>query len=237
MVWRAVIFDLYQTLLRGGLGPNRRAVNDEIARVLRVSPDRFAELFKATAPERMRGEFGGLEPTMRELAKRLGGDPDDGQVRLAVLIWQRFHKTILWPSHSTMSTLDEMRDRGLRLGLVSNCSEETPIQWPLQPMAQRFDAVVFSCDVGVVKPDPAIYQAVLARLEVAPGDCVYVGDGNDDELVAAQALGMRAIRTLEFADSDPKWTGESITRLGDVIGRLGQSPTRVPSGPPNPPAE
>jgi len=236
VVWHAVIFDLYQTLLRGGTASQRRHVNEDMARAMGLDPAGFVDLFNATAAQRMRGEFGGLDGTMRALARRLGGEPTDGQVRLAVLTWQRFHKTILWPSHATLSTLDALRELGLKLGVVSNCSEETPIQWPLQPMAPRFDAVVFSCDIGAVKPDPAAYHAVLGPLQVDPRACVYVGDGNDNELAAASALGMRAIRTLEFADSDPKWIGEIVGRLSEVTGRLGQSPTRGPNAQPGPPA-
>ncbi len=224
-----VIFDLYQTLVRGGTSAQRRAVNGDMARALGVDSARFVDLFTDTATERMRGDFGGLENTMRALAKRLGGAPDDGQVRLAVLTWQRFHQTILWPSHSTLSTLDILRARGFRLGLMSNCSEETPIQWPAQPMAQRFDAVVFSSSLRAVKPDPVIYQAVCRALDTPPRDCVYVGDGNDNELRAAAGLGMRAIRTLEFANSDPKWTGETVGRLSELSDRLARSPTNAPN--------
>jgi putative hydrolase of the HAD superfamily len=234
VVWHAVIFDLYQTLVRGGTAAQRRDVNGDMARALGLDRAAFADLFNVMTAQRMRGEFGGLEGTVRTLARRLGGEPTDAQVRLAVLTWQRFHKTVIWPSHATLSTLDSLRERGLKLGLMSNCSEETPIQWPAQPMAQRFDAVVFSCDIGTIKPDPAIYQAVLSRLHADPRACVYVGDGNDNELGAARALGMRAIRTLEYTDSDPQWAGESVAKLAEVIDRLGQSPTSGPSARPGP---
>jgi putative hydrolase of the HAD superfamily len=220
VVWRAVIFDLYRTFLRGGTAAQRRQVNDEMARALSVDPQAFSEAFDSTGTERMRGDFETLEKTMAELARRVGGVPDESAIRLAVLTWQRFHRKILWPPASTLSTLDALHEQGLLLGMMSNCSEETAIQWPFQPMAQRFDAVVFSCEAHAVKPDPALYQALLSKLGVEPAECVYVGDGANNELGTAAALGMRAIRTLEFAFNDPKWTGETIAKLSELIGRL-----------------
>lgn len=60
---------------------------------------------------------------------------------------------------------------------------------------ELFDAVIVSCEVGLAKPDPAIYHLTLSRLGVAPGDALFV----DDRAVntsAAQAIG---IRTLTFS--------------------------------------
>jgi putative hydrolase of the HAD superfamily len=56
---------------------------------------------------------------------------------------------------------------------------------------------------------------------VPPAACVYVGDGADEELAGATALGMRAIRTTEHADSDPAWTGPTITTLPETLTALG----------------
>ena len=50
---------------------------------------------------------------------------------------------------------------------------------------------------------------------------MYVGDGSDNELRGAAAVGMRTIRTLEYAYSDPTWTGETIGKLREVIDLLG----------------
>lgn len=217
---RAVVFDLYNTLVRGG-GSRRETVYLDMARTLDVDQQAFVNLFKETTNQRMRGELGTIEETMRTLAYQLGGSPDENAVRLTVLTWQRFHHRILWPGHSVITTLDDLRERGLRLGLLTNCSQETVIQWPSQPMAARFDATVFSCEVGMLKPEPAIYEAVCAKLGVEPSECAYVGDGADNELKGAAAGGMRVFRTLEFAYSDPTWNGETIGKLSEITGRLG----------------
>ena len=191
-----------------------------MARALGVDPGRFVALFRGTTRERMRGDFGDLPETLRTLAMRLGGNPTRAQLRLAQVTRERDSRQRLWPSADTLAVLTELRRRGLRTAVVTNCSAETPQLWAAQPMAALIEVVAFSCRIGALKPDPAIFLWTCAELGVAPADCVFVGDGHSDELVAAAALGMRAIRLTQFADSDPTWSGESIPHLTALPDRL-----------------
>jgi len=52
---------------------------------------------------------------------------------------------------------------------------------------------VFSCEVGLAKPDPAIYHLAAARLGVEPAECLFVGDGGSDELSGAGAAAMTPV--------------------------------------------
>ncbi|GIH04361.1 hypothetical protein Rhe02_24280 [Rhizocola hellebori] len=217
---RAVVLDLYGTLVRGG-GPRREVALNEMARSLGLDGPAFVELFNASANERMRGTLGTIEETLDALAQQLGADPSESEVRLATLTWQRLHHSILWPAETILATLDVLRSRGFKLAVVTNCSQETEIQWPKQPLAARMDAVIFSCKEHLLKPEPAIYLKACEALEVTPAECLYVGDGSDGELRGASAIGMRTVRTLEYAYSDPTWTGETIGKLREIIDLLG----------------
>jgi FMN phosphatase YigB (HAD superfamily) len=55
-----------------------------------------------------------------------------------------------------------------------------------------FDAQVFSCEVGALKPDPRTYRAALAALDVEPGETVFVDDVPTN-VCGARALGLDAI--------------------------------------------
>ena len=99
---------------------------------------------------------------------------------------------------------------GWRIGLVSNITAETQLQWPGGPLAPYFDTTAFSAEVGAAKPEPAIYLTACTALGAEPTDCLYVGDGSDGELAGAAALGMQVLRTTEHADSDPSWNGLSV---------------------------
>jgi epoxide hydrolase-like predicted phosphatase len=79
------------------------------------------------------------------------------------------------------------RSAGLRTGLVSNSWGSA--LYPRARLQAAFDAVVISGEVGLRKPDPAIFRLVLERLGVSADRCIFVDD-EPAHLTAAAALGM-----------------------------------------------
>jgi len=88
----------------------------------------------------------------------------------------------------------EVRAAGLRTAIVTNNIREFSTAWRgLLPVPELFDVVVDSCEEGVRKPDPRIYQLALERLGgVAPERAVFLDDAPGN-VAAARALGMHAI--------------------------------------------
>jgi putative hydrolase of the HAD superfamily len=213
---RAVLLDLYNTLVAGGTDAERRAVSRTMGADLGVDPDRYADLYHAVYPQRFVGAFGDLEATVRAVAVQAGGDPSPAAVRLAAARRLTLVRRLLWPSGPTLATLDALRAGGWKLGLVTNCTAETPELWKGTPLATRFDAIGFSCELRVAKPDPAIFLAVCSFLSVGPTDCLYIGDGADNELAAAASLGMTVVRTEEFVPAEGSWPRERIARLPEL---------------------
>src|SRR5262249_54094519 len=87
-------------------------------------------------------------------------------------------------------TLAAFRARGMKLGLITVCSEDVPAIWPETELAGLFDAETFSSTCGLIKPDPEIYLTTLDALGVEPRDALFVGDGANDELGGARRVGM-----------------------------------------------
>jgi HAD superfamily hydrolase (TIGR01509 family) len=134
----------------------------------------------------------------------LGGTPINQQVTRAGEHRRALARRVLNAvSAGTLDVLDSLRENGHLLALISNATSETAEAWPQSPLARCFDVAVFSCDVGLAKPDPAIYRIAAERLGLAPGECVFVGDGADGELAGAAAVGMTVLRTVEHNDTDP----------------------------------
>ena len=113
-------------------------------------------------------------------------------------------------------TIAAMRERGLMIGLITVCSEDVPLLWQETAFHGLFDAEVFSCSVGLRKPDPRIYHLALEQLGVEPGEAVFVGDGANDELAGAERVGMKAI-LLERDDTDVEWAGRRIRALPELL--------------------
>lgn len=83
------------------------------------------------------------------------------------------------------------RAAGIRTALVSN-SWGDPMHYPRAQLAELFDALVISAEVGVRKPDPRIYLIATERVGVPPERCVFVDD-HPANVAAAEALGMRGV--------------------------------------------
>ena len=82
---------------------------------------------------------------------------------------------------TTHALLDALRNRGLKLGLVSNAFDPRAILQPdLERMglAERLDFAVFSSEVGRRKPDPAIFRVALEALQVEPEETLSSATGS-----------------------------------------------------------
>ncbi len=89
--------------------------------------------------------------------------------------------------------LETLRSRGFKLGLISNATATTAfIVGPLK-LRERLDLLVFSYETRCVKPDPAIYRKALERAVTEARKGLFVGDGANRELDAAEELGMAVI--------------------------------------------
>jgi putative hydrolase of the HAD superfamily len=108
----------------------------------------------------------------------------------------------------THALLDSLRGRGLLTGLVSNAFDPG---WLLHQdladmgLAERLDAAVFSSEVGLRKPHPAVFEAALSALGVEPEDAVFVGDRRYEDMRGAKELGMTTVQAYWFrADDDER---------------------------------
>jgi putative hydrolase of the HAD superfamily len=213
---RVLLTDLFSTVIPGG-DAERDAVNARMGVALGVAPAAFQQAFDASSYERFIGAYGDLPNTLRVIAERCGGVPTDEQVQEATSLRRALARNLLSAAPAaTLDALAAFKAAGWRIGLVSNITAETQLQWPGSPLAPYFDTTAFSAEVGAAKPEPKIYLTACAALGADPADCVYVGDGRDNELAGAAALGMDAIRTTEHADSDPAWPGSTIKTFADL---------------------
>jgi putative hydrolase of the HAD superfamily len=207
----AVVFDLWDTLVPFGDEEWRRTLN-ELADEFGVDPLAYSD---AWSEDRLARDSGELEESVRRIYDKLGLALDD-EVMEKILQRRRAAFQIAFvPRDGAVPTLERLRERGLKTGLITNCSSEIPAMWDESPLAPLVDACVFSCRERARKPEPRLYREAASRLGVDPEACVYVGDGADDELAGAAGVGMRPI--LLRTQSQRDWDGEAIDRLPEVV--------------------
>jgi len=211
-VIRAVVFDLWDTLVRFDTARSRE-FSDLVARWL----DRDAESFdRRWRDGREQRELGSLADYLRAL------DVDARVIDEIVDARRDWARAALVPETGVVDTLVELRGRGLRTGLLSVCSDDVPAAWPETPLHGLFDTEVFSCSVGLRKPDPRIYRLTCDRLGVEPFEAMFVGDGANDELAGAERVGMWSV-LIHRAGEEPiwpearVWSGARITAIPEVL--------------------
>jgi putative hydrolase of the HAD superfamily len=177
--------------------------------------------------ERFRGalEAAGKDPALREIDSRAvliewgrqsGLGPAEAWPIDEVLqaFWRRW-VGVLDVFEGAAETVAELKRRGYRLGLVSNCATPEPFaieEVRRQGLAGYFDGLVFSSAVGYRKPHPAIYEAAIravcnGRGEADPRRMLFVGDGPVYDVAEPQRRGMR---TVMVRYSGLPWPAEQV---------------------------
>jgi putative hydrolase of the HAD superfamily len=222
---RAVVFDLFGTLVYEFPRADWDAWLDTAAAVLEVDPDSFHATWSATAIDRQTGRAGDMEENLRTIAARAGAWPTDAQIAEVLESRSELYRKWFVPRPGAEEVLHELRRLRMATALISMCAPDTPPLWRASPLGGLLDEELFSCEVGLRKPDPEIYRLACSRLGVDPADCLYVGDGAYAELTGAAAVGMRAVLIRDPAESEIEglrpeaedWAGETIEHLGEVL--------------------
>ena len=189
MALRAVVFDYGMVLT----GPRDEEALAALHRLTSMSPERFEDHYWVNRHAYDEGKLTGLafwERFVRE-AGVVGGSAD--------LIEELNHwDARMWTTENREMLAWQLRlkERGIRTAILSNMGDnvlanmQRTFDW-----LPRFDVLVWSYQLRMAKPEPAIYLHVLKELDVRPEEALFL----DDKLVnveAARALGMRA---LEFS--------------------------------------
>ncbi len=191
MTCRAVLFDLYQTLVRDvGTGTREQAI--ALAEAAGIPERDWLRAWRSRMQDTWRGRIPSLRARVEGALRKAAGDGvsemlvDDMTSLLLVRSRPRLYPDV-------RESLAALRERGYRLGIISNI-ESSESHWLTElALTALFDAIVLSCEVGVIKPEREIYLLAADRLSVQPGECAFVDD-QPVFLRAARGLGMAAVR-------------------------------------------
>ena len=188
---RAVLFDLDGTLYdRDGLAA---ALFDEqyaeFASELRgVSRERFLRDVHAMDEH----GHGSKEEGYPRLVQSWGLEPALA-ARLFAHFWERYEGYCRLEA-GTLETLEELRRRGMKLGVITNGPREMQRRkLAVLGLERAFDTIVVSGEEGVRKPDAEIFRRALDRLGVAAHEAMFVGDHPVADIEGAHGAGLRAV--------------------------------------------
>jgi HAD superfamily hydrolase (TIGR01549 family) len=221
MAIEGVIFDLGHTLmyldstwpevfergvanLAGFLNAQGLGLDGEV--FARMLLDRRAEGF-ARAAQTCREVT--AEDSMRWVFARFGlRDPEPTLVAGAIDAFFAYEQAHWLAYPGAQAVLQDLSDRGLRLGMFSNATHDPLIQQLVDRLGFRpwLDPALSSAGTGVRKPDPAAFAPILGAWKLPPASVVMVGDTLDADVLGAHQAGMRSIWLPSPEDARPDGT-------------------------------
>jgi putative hydrolase of the HAD superfamily len=225
MKFRAIIFDLFGTLVNDFATSVGRQTYSELAGAFEVPYEQFMPLWRQTAEMRTGGAFQTVEASIEHVCDIMGVRVALEQMKKAVEIRLQQTRRALEPRPDAVPTLVRLKNEGYKLGLLSNCSIEIPILWHQTAFAELIDSAIFSSRERLKKPDPRIYHLACERLGVMPEDCLYVADGENHELTAGAKVGLHPVlirnssrdNATELLREAREWQGDSIDSLTELL--------------------
>ncbi len=192
---KAVIFDMYETLITHYDSP--LYFTAQMAADADVPAEQFRELWVLSETERTIGNLS-FEDVIRDILVKTGRYSDTifekivtNRIATKKDCFEHLHAEIL-------PMLEELKQRGIKIGLISNCYSEEAIVIRESVLFPYFDAAYLSYEQGLKKPDPEIFRRCMNELQVEAEECIFVGDGGSQELEASGSLGMKPLQATWY---------------------------------------
>jgi HAD superfamily hydrolase (TIGR01549 family) len=215
---RWVFFDLGNTLI-----DEKRAIDDRIGQIRRV----LFGLGKQVSVEAVEEAFeqASAEFAPRLITRALEKLLSDPANRALVLQQVRYRKDLEAPYPGARELLAQLAAQ-YRIGVIANQSMGTEQRLQVYGLAPFLALCLSSAEIGLAKPDPALFRLALERVGCKPCQAVMVGDRLDNDIRPAKLLGWRTIRVLQgFArvqsardeDEEPDFTVGHLERIRDIL--------------------
>jgi putative hydrolase of the HAD superfamily len=229
--YQAIIFDLNGTLIEIYKVSEYHAHLKEMAQILGIDKDTFTKAWSQTWKLYPFGDYATIKTRMLDALHILYDSkpmPQSAQqiedacdARFRYIAGQQMK---IKPG--VLEILEWCLAQGYRIDIVSNCSMETPLAWPSNPMAKYISNPTFSSVIKINKPDPGIFHYSLHKLGIEdPSRCIYVADGDDHELDTARSLGMYPI--LVTYDLEDIFRHEPFPENEDVLEDFWKFPDKI----------
>ena len=210
MTKQIVIFDLFETLVSEFDAGHPSTT--EVAQTLGLPVEDFQREYTNLRPARCTGQLDYAVSIGYILGKLGGKSPESVIKTLTERRQSAFSVHLRRIEPEILDMLNEITTSGIRLALISNTDGSEVLDWADSPLVRFFEVTIFSHAVGMVKPDPHIYQHACQNLGVTPSDCIFIGDGNSDELRGAAHVGMSPFCAAWFLHQHTDLFGADIVR-------------------------
>jgi HAD superfamily hydrolase (TIGR01509 family) len=195
--WEACLVDVYHTLVNSDFP----AYMTEMRKLAGITAEAWADGYRQVGLAFRLGQLSKAEGFARIL-RAAGAEPRPDLVRALVDLDGELLVRNSPAYDDALPFLRALRARGIKIAIVSNCSEHTRELLETDGVAALADTLVLSYEVGVQKPAPEIYYYALDRLGTPARSALFVDD-QPSYCAAAAALGITAVQIVR-GESDGK---------------------------------
>jgi putative hydrolase of the HAD superfamily len=186
----ACLIDAYDTILACDFNPLRHGIPALADIPLETWEDEYRLVHAMLNDGRM-----SKAEAFGHILARCGIPAADGLVAEMVLRDRELLRVNARLFDDVLPFLRGLRDRGIKIAIVSNCTENTRPLLAALGVDALADALVLSCEVGAAKPDAAIFRCALDRLGVAAEAAVFVDD-QARFCAGSAAMGIAAVQIV-----------------------------------------
>jgi len=186
---KTIMFDFWGTLVENGIFPSPVRQAKTILRIDRLPfPLFILEFEKALMTKR----FDDLYQAFDNVCKQFDLRPDAQRQDMLVGMWNK-NKLLAKPFPDTIEMLEKLK-KSYRILLVSN-TDSFSVESVLDKYDLRkyFDAIYLSCDLGLLKSNPKMFEAILEKEGIKAEDAIMVGDSIESDLIGAENAGIKGI--------------------------------------------
>ena len=215
VAYEAVLIDLYSTLVWSDWASWQETLGVRLG----ISTEQVERAFNVTRPARSVGTYPHPDGDIASVLEALGIEPTADLVRDVRDLEEREIMQDIHLYEDSLPVVRELRARGIKTALVSNCSNNTRPVVDRLGLEPEFDVLILSFEVGARKPLPEIYRIALERLGVDEPSVALFVDDQPDYCDGAAAVGLDT-RLIVRPEQDPPIDAHGhqvIVNLNDLL--------------------
>ena len=187
---KGIIFDFWGTLVENGVNPSPLKQVREGMHLDNIPFSAFVASFERSFMTR---SFESLSEAFEQTCKNFNIRYNQLMLDELVGLWNK-NRLLAKPFPETISTLDNLKSKGLKLALLSNtdCFSIEPLLEKYD-MQKYFDTIVLSYKTGILKTDKKSFDIILKELGLNKDEVIMVGDSLQSDIAGAQNAGIKAV--------------------------------------------
>lgn len=205
---KAVIFDMYETLITQYNNP--QYFGRHIAQDAGIEESVFMNAWDTTEYDKTIGKMT-FEDAVSQILKENNSYTDELLNKITEKRKTAKRDNFNHLNEQIIPLFEELKKKEIKIGLITNCYSEEVEAIRNSCLFKYFDVVCFSYEEGIKKPDEAIFNLCLDRLNLNADECLYVGDGGCCELDGAENVGMTPVQAIWYIKNIPFYK-ENIDR-------------------------